>query len=198
MSSAVFTNSYKVSIAKQLRMLNSASFLDSIQEEDDTMIQNFERIKHINRHGYLTVESQAGLHRSGINPQTRQTYSINERAYIAGFIPTQLATRFIKLMSLHTDKIAQYVPKVSDTTYLPSQLDVPLTVESGKVVTHMSPALPVHVWDMWRTQCHIHQREPVVFVECYDPKWDRHAMSESGLFTDVLHVLNMILKPSRR
>jgi len=199
----MITSRYQKSIKRQIKMMESSSFLKLLEEEDETMLENFERIKDINRLGYLTVESQAGLEREGTNEQTGKEYHISERAYIAGFMPESVASSFIRFMSIHTDKIVQYVPQVEDTTYLPSELDVPLTISEDasedkdggetKVATHMSPALPKSVWNDWRKQCHISKKERVVFVECYDPKWNRHAMSCNGLFTDVFSVLNILV-----
>ncbi len=99
------------------------------------------------------------------------------------------ASKFIKNMAFHTDKNAIFIPFCD--AYIPSVLDIPLTIskKNNIVETHASSILPFSVWDSYRKQLHINKNEKIVFILCWDTKWNRNASNTSGLFKDVHHTL---------
>lgn len=151
---------FKYAILDAVKTLASDAFIKRITEEDDTMLKHLSIIKEINKHGYITNDSQTG------NKNIKETYEIKQRTYIYGFMLEPVAQHFIKNMSLYTDKGAIYIPICDDT--IPSNLDIPLTITkiNGEIKTdtHMSSALPFSVWESYRKQLHINKNEKIVFI----------------------------------
>ncbi len=180
---------------KAIKNLSSPEFTQRIIEEDETMLKHLDIIKKINNSGYLTLESQAGNKKTGINSDTKKSYEIVERAYIAGFMLESKAVDFIKNMGLYTDKNAIFVVSCEDTVYVPSSLDVPLTIQKKnnkiKIHTHTSMVIPKNYWEMYRKSLHINKSEKIVYILCWDYKWERDASGPDGLFTDILKILKM-------
>jgi hypothetical protein len=143
---------FKYAVLDAVKTLASDAFIKRIKEEDDTMLKHLTILKEINKYGFITNNSQTG------NKNTKESYEINQRAYISGFMLESMAQHFIKNMNLYTDKGAIYIP-ICDT--IPSNLDIPLTITkiNGeiKIDTHMSSALPFSVWDSYRKQLHINK-----------------------------------------
>ncbi len=157
------------------------------------MVKHIPIFEEINKLGFLTTNSQAGKQRRGKKSfHTGKPYTIHERAYMDGFLQESHAQEFILKMALNTDKVAMYVTSCKDPT-IPRSLDIPLTItESGgkkDVTTHMSTVLPEAVMTMFRKQVHLNKSEKVVYVFCWDPIWNRPAMSKDGLFRDILQAL---------
>ena len=181
---------FKEAQKKQVEMFSSPKFIQRIQEEDDSMLKHLPILKEINAHGYLTTESQAGRKSSG------KQYEINERAFCCGFMQENTAVEFLKRINTTTDKNAFFVPYCNNSLYLPSSLDFPVTItkKEGKaeINTHMSSALPESVWNSWRKQVHLNKTEKIVFIQCWDPLWNRNASGANGLFRDILRVLKHI------
>ena len=57
------------------------------------------------------------------------------------------------------------------------------------VSTHMSLVLPESVWEMYRKEAHLNKTEKVVYIICWDTKWNRNASGSLGLFNDVVRIL---------
>lgn len=189
----------KDSIKASVKLLSSPEFLQRVKEEDERMVAHLDILRKINQKGFLTVNSQAGIRSTGRSqidgPDFGKPYETNERAYLLGFMLEAEAAEFLKKMSLSTDKNAIFVPFCDDSIYIPRELDIPLTVSKvgankEKIVTHMSIALPESVWNSYRKQARINKSEKVVFLLCWDTKWNRNASSSHGLFTDVLKMLS--------
>ena len=176
-----------------VKKFDSPEFLERIKEEDATMLRHLPVLQEINRLGFLTTESQAGLPRRGIQPLTQKKQEIQERAYITGFMKEDLAQEFIKKMGIQTDKNAVYIASCSDDVQIPSSLDIPLTIAKvggeTKVHTHTSVVQPKSHVDFLKRELHLDKREKVVAVLCWDPQWNRNAGGKSGLFTQVLESL---------
>jgi len=119
-----FQDAKKYAVAK----FTSPSFIKRIKEEDETMIKYLNILKQINNYGYITSESQGGHKITGKHYETHKNFEIYERAYISGFMLESVANEFIKNMGIHTDKIATYVAHCNDDVYVPSNLDIPLTI----------------------------------------------------------------------
>ena len=187
---------FKDAQAKAVKMFSSHEFIQRIQEEDSSMLKHLHILQEINAHGYLTNESQAGRKSSGISVFDGKQYETSERAFVSGFMQETTAVEFIKQMNTTTDKNAMFVTHCEDSLYLPSSLDIPVTItkKGGKteVNTHMSSALPQSVWHSWRKQVHLNKTEKIVCIVCWDPLWNRNASGRNGLFSDVLHVLKKI------
>ena len=184
-------------LLKRVEMFSKPEFIERVTDEDKTMLKHLDILKEINIHGFITNESQAGNHRKFKKPNENTQYEIIERAYISGFMLESIASKFITSLSIETDKIAFFIPCVNDDVYLPSQLDIPLTiiVKDGKYSethTHMSSAFPKSHWESERKQLNLNKSEKIVFIECIDYKWKRNASSPHGLFTDVLNTLKKL------
>ena len=186
---------FKDALATSVKMFSSTDFIKRIKEEDELMLAHLDILKQMNRHGYLTTNSQAGHSNRGISVLDNKPYQTTERAYITGFMLETKAVEFIKHMAIHTDKNAIFIPYCNDDVYTPSKLDIPLTLTKKKdettVHTHMSVVLPQSVWEMYRKESHINKSEPVVFIFCWDTKWNRNASGSTGLFTDIVRVLQL-------
>ena len=172
-----FNAAQKKAVAK----FDNPEFIENIKEEDSTMVKHLGILKEINECGLLTTNSQAG----------RKTPTIYERAYITGFMLKKDATKFIKMMSIETDKV---VISPLWTISADPKLDIPLTIEKKddwEVFTHMSTSAPRKFWDKERKQLELDEKD-IVYIFCWDPKWNRNASSKNGLFTDVLKILKSI------
>lgn len=176
-----------------IKTLTSKEFQKRVEEEDEKMLKHLPLLQKINQHKFLTVNSQGGHKESGRSALDGKPYEISERAYLMGFMLEKDAEEFLKQMNIMTDKSAIFTPFCEDTLYLPSSLDIPVTLtKKGKQIsvnTHLSSALPLSAWESFRKQAHINKSEPIVFVQCWDPKWNRNASGKSGLFTDVVKCL---------
>lgn len=162
---------------KAVSMFDNPEFIANIKEEDPTMVKHLDILKKINENGYLTKNSQAG----------RKTKNENERAYIQGFMMKKNAIEFLKRMNIETDKNAIYV-SINEKEPI---FNIPLTIENKwEVVTHMSTTLPVRIWNQERKYLNLDAN--IVYIFCWDPKWNRNASSKNGLFIDVLNVLKTI------
>jgi hypothetical protein len=181
---------FKDAQTNAVAMFSSPEFIERVRDEDDTMLRHLDILARINAAGFLTTNSQAGRKSKGAQ------YEIQERAYLFGFMLEKDAVQFIKSIGISTDKNAVFVPFCSDDIYLPSALDVPVTISKKdgqiRIETHISMALPNSVWQSFRKQVKLNKGEPVVFITCWDTKWNRNASGPSGLFTDVLKVLNSL------
>ena len=65
---------------KAVDLFETEAFLQRIKEEDATMLKHLPLLQKMNKHGFLTVESQAGNRSKG------KGYEILERAYVVGFM----------------------------------------------------------------------------------------------------------------
>ena len=170
---------FKAAQKKAVAKFDDPEFIANIKEEDSTMAKHLDILKQINENGYLTKNSQAG----------RKTSRENEKAYIQGFMMKKHAIKFITKMNIETDKNAVYV-SINEKEPI---FNIPLTIEKNKweVVTHMSLTIPLRIWNQERKYLNIDKDENIVYIFCWDPKWNRNGSSKTGLFTDVLKILTM-------
>lgn len=177
-------------------MFSSPLFIQRIKEEDDSMLKHLPILQDINAQGYITIESQAGRKTSGTSRLDGKQYELNERAFVSGFMQEAKAVEFIRQMNTTTDKNAMFLTYCEDSIYLPSSLDIPVTItkKAGKteINTHMSSALPQSVWHSWRKQAHLNKTEKIVCILCWDPLWNRKASGRNGLFKNIFQVLKTI------
>jgi hypothetical protein len=177
---------------------SSAEFLNSLQEEDPSMLKHMAALKEINRVGYLTLESQAGRKSTGLHYSEKWLYLIEERAYIRGYMMLEDASKFIQQMAYHTDKIVVMLPICCDDVIIPSSTDIPLTTTTRlntgarSTTTHMSMAVPQSFDTMQRKMINLNKTEKTVMVFCWDPKWNRLADGPHGLFTEVMKILKTL------
>lgn len=173
---------FKAAQKKAVAKFDDPAFIKNIKEEDPTMVKHLDILKQINEHGLLTTNSQAG----------RKTASIYERGYITGIMLKKDAFEFIKNMSIETDKV---VISPSWAIFVDPKFDIPITIEKKdgwEVCTHMSTSIPKRFWDRERKQLNLDINLDIVYIFCWDPKWNRNASCKNGLFTDVLKVLKTI------
>ena len=177
--------------AQAVALFNSAEFKERVMEEDASMLRQLAILQEINRHGFITVNSQAGAKTKGKHYETGKAYENMERAYLMGFMLETEAALFIKNMGIKTDKNAVFVPVCSDDIKLPSALDIPLTMTKSagrtQIDTHFSSALPKSTFESFRKQAKLNKSEKIVFIFCWDSEWGRQ-----GLFKDVLRVLKYL------
>lgn len=164
---------------KAVDKFTDLEFIKNIKEEDPTMVKHLDILKQINEYGYLTTNSQAGT----------KTENYEERSFIIGFMLQKDAQFFVQNINMNTDKIALSVV-VSDT-YADPKLDIPLTIENKGIVTHMSTFVPFNYLKQEKQKMGLNVKE-ILYIFCWDPKWNRNASSKTGLFTDVLKILKTI------
>ena len=184
---------FKKALKKAVAKFDDEDFLNERREEDPTMLKHMPQLQEINRHGYLTTNSQAGRRARGKHYQTGRPYEIHERAYISGFMQKKLAEKFIKQMGITTDKCVVYLPECDNKVGHEPQLDLPLTVShyDGKinVDTHHTMAMITEYYDLDLEYVELDKSKNVVHIFCVDLKWNRLASGKNGLFTQVLDTL---------
>ena len=187
---------FKEALKKSVEMFNSKEFIERVHEEDPTMVKQLVLLQEINKLELLTENSQAGRFSKGLHYKDNKPYEIHERAYVSGFMLEKKANEFIKQFNILTNKNAAFIPICADTIYLPSSLDIPVTysIHNNKINinTHMSMALPNSVFESYKKQLKLNKSEKVVYLFCWDTKWNRLASKENGLFKDIIRVLNKL------
>jgi hypothetical protein len=188
---------FKDALKRSVEMFESDDFKQRIREEDDTMVKYITILKEINKHGYITFDSQAGRCRKGKKSYfDSKPYEIKERAYMIGFMKKDIAEKFIKQMGINTDKNALYVPICGDNIEIPRALDIPLTITINEketvVSTHTSAVIPQSYANFIKKQVKLSKSEDAVCIVCWDTKWCRSAGDKNGLFTEVLTTLKNI------
>jgi hypothetical protein len=174
---------FKPAQIKAVAKFDDPEFIANIKDEDLTMVKHLDILKKINQHGYLTTNSQAG----------RKTSTIYERAYIIGFMLKKDAVEFIKNMNIETDKNAIIIEQNELKTE--SHFDIALSIQKKnkwEIFTHMSTSVPPNYFYSQQKQLEIDSSEKVVYIFCWDSKWNRNASSKYGLFTEVLKILKTI------
>jgi hypothetical protein len=148
--------------ARALRTLASHAFRQEREAEDPTMVQYIPVLSQINAAGFLTTESQAGRRSQGRLAAGRidsgQPYEMWERAYVCGFMTATQGERFLQMINIVTDKVAQRVPvleaprETHGVTHWERRWDLPLTVtfvrhgtewQEPTITTHQSWARPL-------------------------------------------------------
>jgi hypothetical protein len=185
---------FQAAVENWVDHLLSHKFKERVLEEDPTMLKHVPILAEINRHGFITNNSQAGRKYSYMDEMDKQRYDHCERAYLEGFMLQSKAALFIKEMALHTDKVAHILHSTTDKTTLdlPSSLNTPVTVENERTRTHMPNIVSDATWHRLRKQSHINKSERIVWVSCYDLTWNRSAVGPKGLFKEVLKILKKI------
>jgi hypothetical protein len=187
---------FKEALKKSVELFDSKEFIELRREEDPTMIKHLPLLQKINKLGFLTENSQAGRFSKGKHYKDGLPYEIHERAYVSGFMLETKAVEFIKHFNLYTDKNVAFVPVCSDTIHLPASLDIPVTYSIHKKITsidtHMSTALPNSLFEWYKKFLKINKSEKVVYLFCWDTKWDRLASKENGLFKDIIKTLSKL------
>lgn len=184
---------FKIAQKKAVDKFVNPEFIKNIKEEEPNMVKHLDILKQINEHGYLTTNSQAGI----------KTENYEERSFIIGFMLRKDAQKFVHTINTTTDKIA--VSIVVSDNYADVKLDIPLTMENKKGIWksfyHMSTFVPFkHMiqekQNMGLLDTIIKDKdiEPldILYIFCWDPKWNRNGSSKTGLFTDVLKILKTI------
>lgn len=102
------------------------------------------------------------------------------------------ALNFVHNINVTTDKIALCV--IETDTYADVKLDIPLTMENKKGIWksfyHMSTFVPVkHLIREKQKMGLLDPNMDILYIFCWDPKWNRNGSSKTGLFTDVLKIL---------
>ena len=175
---------FKAALKNAVTMFDKPEFIENIKDEDPTMVKHLDILKKINQHGYITTNSQAG----------RKEPTIYERAYVTGFMSKKDAGKFIQNMNIETDKNAIAVVW---SHYPDPKLDIPLTIENKKgkwkVFTHMSTSISLQFYTHEKQKTNLlFADNEIVYIFCWDPKWNRNASSKNGLFTDILKILKTI------
>ena len=196
-------------LAKREEIFNSSEFKEETDEEDPKMTPLIPYFIKLNKLGYITSESQNG-HVTHVRKSVRTSSpsTIIERAFISGYMEEELAAHFLRVFNIESNgKIAMYLPIVPNSTYLPSHLDVPLTItkhgkqalSDSEIETHMSSAIPKEADTIFqRNQLGIktlidRSRKRYVIIECVDTIWRRNGIeTRDGLFKEVLRVLMKI------
>ena len=186
---------FREAVKESVKHLRSSEFLERVKEEDERMISEIDILTKINEKGFLTFNSQSGRQEKGKHYKDKKPYTINERSYIMGFMLKTKAVSFLQNMNLHTDKMAFAIPVSKCDIDIPSELDIPLSISkhAGKetVNTHMSLAIPKDYMNFQLKQSKINRTEPVLFIFCFDPQWNRYCSDKNGLFSNIVKILSM-------
>jgi hypothetical protein len=137
-------------------------------------------LRQIHTCGFLTVEQQEGIKKN----------TIHERAYVTGIMLESVAEKFITYMSLYTDKTVLCTP----ISYWIRPMGVPVQVETKKmnVTKELYTELPEELFEEWCEEVGVSVSEPVVFLTCWDPLWNRNASEPLGLFYQIHGILKHI------
>ncbi len=180
-------------IKESIKHLNSSEFRDRVIEEDERMLSEIDILVKINKKGFLTNNSQSGRQLKGKHYQDKKSYTIDERAYLSGFMLKTKAETFLNALRKSSDKVGFTVSVCECNLDIPSELYIPLTTSKHagevKVTTHISPVISPELMASFIKESKLNKTESVVFIFCFDPEWNRYSSSKNGLFTDILKVL---------
>lgn len=144
-------------------------------------------LQDMTKYGFLPMEHQLGIRRKGIT-------DVHERSYVAGFMLESTAEQFLPYVTLYTDKTAIYTPVVEEY----HQFDIPVRVEykdrKMKMTESVYNEIPEYVFDEYIKEAKLSFQEPLVYVTCWDPMWNRNASDPSGLFYQMLGILKQLRK----
>lgn len=181
---------------KAIAMFESPTFIERIREEDPSMVKQLPLLKEINKHNFLTETSQAGRFSKGKSWKDGKPYEMSERAYILGFMLEKDAEKFIKHIGIYTDKNAMFVPMCENSNVFVGNLNIPVTIVEKdskiSIETRIFPVLSKTQGDSYKKMMGIDKSVKVVFISCWDTKWNRLASGKDGLFTDVLKILKTL------
>lgn len=184
---------FREALKESIKHLTSSEFRNRVKEEDERMLTEINSLTEINKKGFLTNNSQSGRQEKGKHYIDKKPLTINERAYLSGFMLKPKAVSFLRDIHLHTDKMAFAVPVAKCEINIPTELDIPLTItkHAGKeeVTTHMSLAIPQEFMDFQLKESKLNKTEPIVYIFCFDPEWNRYCSDKDGLFTNILRLL---------
>jgi hypothetical protein len=189
-----------------VKYLKSEEFAD--REDAKTTLPAMKVLQEINKHGYITTNSQIGDDYNGFNPETKNYYRIRERAYLEGFMKKSKALELIEEINSKTDKVAYFMyanpdpefeklyfkssskefPKIGVTISGTSKKSVEDIKKYG-IFTFLSTVLPLSTFHFYLKQAKINKTENVVWVSIYDPVYGRNALGKNGLFKVVLEAL---------
>jgi hypothetical protein len=184
---------FREALKNSVKHLKSSEFRDRVIEEDERMLSEIDILVEINKNGYLTNNSQSGRQLKGKHYQDKKSFTINERSYITGFMLKTKAESFLQHLHLQTDKIAFAIPVSKCEIDIDSELTIPLTITKHageeRVTTHMTTVIPQDQMNFFLKESKLNKTEPVVFLFCFDPEWNRYSSEKNGLFTDILKML---------
>lgn len=190
-----------------VKYLKSDEFAD--REDAKTTLPAIEILQEINKHGYITINSQIGDDFSGFNPETKNYYRIRERAFLEGFMKKEKALALIEEINSKTDKVAHFlyanpdpafakvyfegsmddIPKIGVTVSGTSKKSV-ADIKKYSIYTIISTVLPMSTFDLYLKKiAKVNKSENVVWVSIYDPVYGRNALGKNGLFKVVLEAL---------
>ena len=187
-------------IKKSIAYLSSDEFKE--REDADTTIASIPTLIKINKGGFLTDNSQEGLVLRGKNPETKKTYVIKERAYVSGFMPHAVATKFVEQINTFSDKVAFIIysnpSPAFEKAFMGGPVDklpkVTLTISSSggtpfKEVTKIFTVLPTKIVNFQKEAVHLNTSESVDYVQVFDPQYGRKASAPNGLYKAILAAL---------
>ena len=190
---------WEVAIKMAIMRFDTQQFQESISTNKH-MKELIPTLKEINRLGLLTIESQPGKHVNYKHFLTNEDVEYSEKAFIAGFMQEELAEKFIQYFNINTDKFAMAITIAGNEVDMSVKLDFPMRIIKNKfqltteVHKHMSTSVPVDWFMVKRSHLFISPRENLVYLYCFDNKWNRLGNAEDGLFTDVLKAMNFLDK----
>ena len=174
---------------KALNMNINYLLSDDFSQRDDSYntIKSLDSLVDINKLKYLTFDSQEGI------CEKTTTYSIEERAYVTEFMHIKRAQKFMQLFNIDTDKICIIQNNYDiNSNDISAKFDIPVTLDNGKVSTHISLVYSDEIFDFERKQIKIDANEEVVILTCFDPIWCRQASSYNGLYFDIIKILKKL------
>ena len=190
---------WEVAIKMAIMRFDTQQFQESISTNKH-MKELVPTLKEINRLGLLTIESQPGKHVNYKHFLTNEDVEYSEKSFIAGFMQEEMAAKFIQYFNINTDKFAMAITIAGNEVDMSVKLDFPMRIIKNKfqctteVHKHMSTSVPIDWFMVKRSHLFISPRENLVYLYCFDNKWNRLGNEKDGLFTDVLKAMTFIDK----
>ena len=167
---------------------------------------SIENLIEINKKGFVTDNSQEGLHITGYNPDSKKYYSIKERAYVVGTMKEEDAYAFVKLINTYTDKVAfivrndpskEYEKLYFETKNPTPTIAVTVSGTSSKSVADVDTytaftALQTTLPSMGMSKEFKSIQDKVEYVAVFDPVYCRKSTHKNGLHKDILDALKKI------
>ena len=137
------------------------------------------------KYGFIVVDHQMGIRRKG-------TTDVHERAYVTGFMLESLAEKFLPTVTLYTDKTAIFTPVVEYMHQFGTPVKVEYKDRKMTIKSVIENELDEDIFDEYIKEAKLSFQEPIVYITCWDPVWNRNATDSSGLFYQVHGILKQI------
>ena len=120
------------------------------------------------------------------------TTDVHERAYVTGFMLESLAEHFLPYVTLYTDKTAIFTPVVEYMHQFGTPTRVEYKDKKMTITNVIENEIDEYVFDEYIQEAKLSFHEPIVYITCWDPMWNRNATDKTGLFYQVHGILKQL------